>query len=125
MIFEKDDARRYRIALNLLKKGYLGPSPDFTDRIMNIIRQEAPHSLEIIEERIRFRDWIVVGLLIALSLTLTPFGQDFEWLVRSLGSFMLVPFSITLGVVLTIYCSYFIASHLDELSERFGLGKEN
>jgi len=122
MIFGKAD-RRFKLALELLKKGYIGPAPDLSDKIMRAIGLETPNPIEEAVERISLRDWLVVGLLIALSLMLTPAGQDFEWLVRTLGSFMLAPISITLGVVLTIYCAYFIASHLEELSERFGISK--
>jgi hypothetical protein len=67
------------------------------------------------------RHWVLVGLILVASLAVSPLGAAFDLLVRLLGSDLLFPLSLTLGAVLTAYCALFIGSHLDELSERFGL----
>jgi hypothetical protein len=47
--------------------------------------------------------------------------MDFEKVAHRQGSSFLIPVGITIGVVVTGYGALFIASHLKELSERFGL----
>jgi hypothetical protein len=68
-----------------------------------------------------FRGWVIIGIIILVSLSTVFFGLDFENIARSQGSSFLIPVGITIGVVLTCYGALFIASHLKELSDRFGL----
>jgi hypothetical protein len=69
------------------------------------------------------REWIISFLAILLSMVLAPLGADFTWVKALFGSGYLLPFNIVFGIALTVYCVVFIASHLDTLSERFGIGK--
>ncbi len=40
-----------------------------------------------------------------------------------MGDSFRLPFAVTLGLAMTAYCALFIASHLDELAERFKLDR--
>ena len=76
-----------------------------------------------LSETVSWGKWIGVGFLIMLSIAVAPFGSDFGWLSSLMGDSFRLPFALTLGLAMTVYCSLFIASHLDELTERFKLGR--
>jgi len=56
-----------------------------------------------------------------VSLITAFFGLDFKNLASESGISFLLPMGITIGIILTTYGALFISSHLNELSERFGL----
>jgi hypothetical protein len=70
---------------------------------------------------VSFRGWVITGFIVLVSLVSLFFTMDFENIARSQGSSFLLPIGLTIGAVLTCYGALFIASHLKELSERFGL----
>ncbi|MDR2807878.1 MAG: peptidoglycan-binding protein [Spirochaetaceae bacterium] len=68
-----------------------------------------------------FRSWIITGLVILISFSTVFLGMDFINIANFAGSSFLLPVGITIAAVLTVYGALFIASHLKELSDRFGL----
>jgi hypothetical protein len=67
------------------------------------------------------RGWVFAGLVILVSLATAFFGLDFKKVADETGMSFLLPVGITVGIVLTVYGVFFIASHLKELIERFDL----
>ena len=67
------------------------------------------------------RGWVIAGLVIFISLATAFFGLDFKKVADETGMSFLLPVGITIGIVLTVYGVFFIASHLKELIERFDL----
>jgi hypothetical protein len=78
--------------------------------IMELIEQEEPLLHPGAQNPISFRDWILVGVLIFISLCTLPFSSE--------SPFMLI---ITVSIFLTLYGSLFIGTHLEELAHHFGL----
>ncbi len=120
------EADRLRSCAAVLVSGFLPPVPDLADSIMAAVRLEVAAQAvraveEAAEEHVSYRNWVFGGAIIFASLAVFPLGQASGWLVRLLGSDLTFPIALTLGVVLTAYCALFIGSHLDELTERFGL----
>ena len=70
---------------------------------------------------VSFRSWVITGFVILFSLSTMFFGMDFISLAAVHGSSYLLPIGISIGCIVTAYGAVFIGSHLDELSERFGL----
>jgi hypothetical protein len=94
------------------------PAGECSIRIM-----AAVHLAKRPRREVGFREWIVSFLVLLLSMLLAPLGSDFHWIKALFGTDFLIPFSLFFGVALTIYCALFIASHMDFLSERFGIEK--
>lgn len=126
------EAKPLRAAMDLMRTGFLPrtgilpQSPNLGDAIMAAVHREvAAQAARAVEEDsaepVSFRNWVVGGILLFASLAVFPLGQASGWLVRLLGSDLTFPIALTLGIVLTAYCSLFIGSHLDELAERFRL----
>jgi hypothetical protein len=118
------ELRLFREARELMKKGFLPPSPDFTEPLMALIEGE---TVEEAGESGGFfqgfstKGWVVTGIIILVSLSTSFFGMDFIQVASSQGNSFLLPVGITIGAVLTCYGVLFIGSHLKELSRRFGL----
>ena len=106
--------RRIRKTYRLMKTDFLPPAPDLSGKIMPL---QSPGA----QDPVSFRSWIAVGLVILASLIAYPMGLAFEKMAGVLGTELLLPIALTLGISITIYCALFIVSHLEELSERFGL----
>jgi len=123
------EGRRLNAALRIMKTDFFPPAPDLGEAVMTAIRGKAalPAALPdaVGEVPISFRNWVLVGVLILFSLIATPLGADFEKMVRLLGSSLLLPIALTSGVVVSLYGALFIGSHLEELSDRFGLDHDH
>jgi hypothetical protein len=65
---------------------------------------------------VAFRDWIVSGLVIAVSMALIPFGNDFNSIKAIFGRSFTLPLMLALSLVITLYGAVFIATHMDELA---------
>lgn len=113
--------RRIRKAYGLMKADFLPPAPDLSGKIMRAVYDELPLQSPGAQDPVTFRSWVAVGLVILASLIAYPMSLAFEKMSGVLGSELLLPIAITLGISLTVHCVLFIISHLDELSERFGL----
>jgi hypothetical protein len=76
---------------------------------------------QITDEVVSLRSWVITGIIVLVSLTSAFFGIDFIKVAAANGSAFLLPVGLTVGGVTTFYGALFIASHLEELSDRFGL----
>ena len=117
----------FEIAKSVMCNDFFPPSPGLEDSIMakveyselyNGLYEETPeHS----HGALSTRGWVIVGIIVLISLVTAFFGIDFKNTAREAGASFLLPIGITIGIVLTSYCAFFIGSHLNEFRERFGL----
>lgn len=89
------------------------------DNVMAMINYETAPFVSV-----SYASWITAGLVIMVSLSTAFFGKDFGRAVTEAGSAFLLPVSLTIGAVITAYSAMFIASHLEQLSAKFGLTEE-
>ena len=119
------DIERFEAVKTVMREDFFPPSPGLEDSIMaKISIEEEQTESEIsyaIPGGISTRGWVIAGLIILVSLATTYFGFDFRSVARESGVSFMLPIGITIGIVLTSYCAFFIGSHLKEFSERFGL----
>jgi hypothetical protein len=117
------DLSRLEHAREILRTGFIPPSPDFEDAIMNSIYAEEAEDSSVFDMPggVSTRGWVIVGLLILFSLMTIFFGRDFLSIAKAQGSSFLLPLGITIGLIITAYGALFIGSHLKELMERFRL----
>ena len=59
------------------------------------------------------RDWLAVGFLLMVGMVIVPLLAEFKSLNAVYGTGYIVPFSLVLGLVITLYAGFFIASHID------------
>jgi hypothetical protein len=135
-----EELKNLEAVQDLMRNGFLPPAPGMGDAIMAKLLENTgawePAGISADEEHPfiddppvhsefstspPFHSWVIIGIIILISLSTVFFGMDFENIARSQGSSFLIPVGITIGVVLTCYGALFIASHLKELSDRFGL----
>lgn len=64
---------------------------------------------------VSYRDWVVSGIVIAVSMALIPFGDDFNSVKAIFGMSYTLPLMLGLGLVITLYGAVFIATHMEEL----------
>ena len=67
------------------------------------------------------KGWVIIGFFVLLSLVSSIFGINFIKIAASEGLSFLLPFGLTIGMVVTCYGALFIGSHLKELSTWFRL----
>jgi len=120
---ELKDLRRLE---EVMKSGFFPPSPEFEGLIMERLHNEAYLNETFLEETdapagFTFRGWVITGFFILLSLGSSFFGVNFIQVARAEGLSFLLPVGLTVGIVVTGYVLFFIASHLKELSTRFRL----
>ena len=123
------ELRKLEIFNEMMRSDFFPPAPYFEEEIMKQLAGE--FSYDEISEQISkdllhevpggfsFRSWVIIGLIILLSLATSFFGTDFIKAASNLESSFMLPLGITVGIVLTGYGAFFIASHLKELSEHF------
>jgi hypothetical protein len=105
----------------IMKTGFLPPSPDFTEPLMALIEEEETEEPGVFPQGFSTRSWIITGVIILVSLASSFFGMDFIQVASSQGNSFLFPLGLTIGLVLSCYGALFIGSHLKELSARFKL----
>jgi hypothetical protein len=116
------EIKKYEESRRILMKDFFPPSPELEDTIMAVIAAEEKQTeADLTSGVLSIRGWVIAGLIILISLATASFSLDFKKLALETGMSFLLPVGITVGIVLTSYCAIFIGSHLDELSERFGL----
>jgi hypothetical protein len=114
------ELRRFEDTHDLLVSGFITPSPDFSDAIMDrIYAEEQEQEVFDIPGGFRTRGWVIAGIIILVSLVTSFFGGDFISIAASQGSSFLRPLGILIGIIISAYGALFIGSHLKELSERF------
>lgn len=92
-------------------------APDkLTDDIMALIALEP---IEVRPLHQALRNWLVPGIAIIAYLVLAPIAPAKEWFLTTFGFNLLLPLSITLGAVITIYAGLFVASHMEKINEFF------
>jgi hypothetical protein len=89
------------------------------ERVMAAVRLLPPPRQDF-----AIRDWVSAGVVIAASTLLLPIGESSGFLRTFFGPGYSLSFAIVLGISLTIYTAFFIATHMDELQiylEKLGL----
>ena len=66
-------------------------------------------------DRISNFKWIAVGLVILVSMFLAPYSDSMIWLNNQFGGQFEIPFNIVMGIIITVYASLFVGTHLDSL----------
>ncbi|MCL2441221.1 MAG: peptidoglycan-binding protein [Treponema sp.] len=113
---------QYETAMTSMKQDFFQTPPNLEDTIMTRIEAENEQiENQSISGILSTRGWVISGLILMVSLITAFFGFEFRSLASESGMSFLLPMGITIGIILTIYGALFIGSHLDELSERFGL----
>jgi len=80
------------------------------ERVMAAVRLLPPPRQDF-----AIRDWISAGIVIAASTLLLPIGESSGFLRTFFGPGFALSLAIVLGISLTIYMAFFIATHMDEL----------
>ena len=123
---------RLKASQEILHNDFFPAAPNLENSIMNMIAAEENFAPEAQGEypgfdtptapgELSLRGWVIAGLIILVSLTSAFFGLEFNQIALSEGTSFLLPFGITIGIVLTSYGALFICCHLKELSKRFRL----
>ena len=116
---ELKDLRRLE---DIMKTDFIPPCPDLEESVMECLYREAGSEEKIdAPAGFSFRGWVFTGFFVLLSLSSSFFGINFGVIANEKGMSFLLPVGITIGLVLTCYGAFFIASHLEELSTRFRL----
>ena len=117
-----EELKNLRRLEEIMKTDFLPSCPDFEEPVMERLYEEialeentdAPAGFSL-------RGWVLIGFFMLLSLSSSFFGIGFGAIANEEGLSFLLPVGLTIGMVLTCYGALFIASHLKELSTRFGL----
>ena len=113
---------RLETARNIMREDFFPfPPVSLEDSIMKKIDLEEDIEPYAVPGGISTKGWVIAGLVIFISLATAFFGLDFQKIAHETGKSFLLPVGITIGIVLTVYCVFFIASHIKELTERFDL----
>ena len=116
------ELRKLRCLEEIMKADFIPQCPDFEKPVMECLFAEADPEEKIdAPAGFSFRGWVLIGFFVLLSLSSSFFGISFSVIANEEGLSFLLPVGITIGIVLTCYGAFFIASHLKELSARFGL----
>jgi hypothetical protein len=119
------EIERFEVTKAIMREDFFPSSPALENTIMARITAEEEQEEDIetyaIPGGISTRGWVIAGLIILISMVTAFFGFDFRNVANESGISFMLPMGITIGCVLTTYGAFFIASHLKELSERFGL----
>ncbi len=86
---------------------------DIKDNVMDKIQRQSVFA----EKRISGLKWVVIGIIIFASMFLINFSESFMWLKEQFGSSFVIPMSIVLGLVLTVYLMLFTSSNIDFLEK--------
>ena len=112
--------RKMEILKNMPPSQFLPPSPSFEEIVMERLAED------FLEDRamdapggFSFRSWVIIGFIILVSLATSFFGIDFIQVAFGRDSSYLISLGIIVGLILTGYGAFFIASHLEELREHF------
>jgi hypothetical protein len=117
-----EEIERLEAARNVMRNGFFPSSPSgLENSIMDKIKLEEDIEPYAVPGGISTKGWVIAGLIIFISLATAFFGLDFQKIAQETGISFLLPVGITIGIVLTVYCVFFIGSHIKELIERFDL----
>ena len=114
----------------IMESDFLPPAPDLEEQIMKSLDFEAVPGFLADAHRstaseapggFSFRTWIIIGFFMLISLSSSFFGVNFSEIASKEGRSFLLPVGITIGIAVTCYGAFLIASHLKELSSRFDI----
>jgi hypothetical protein len=109
-------------ACSALGVEFFPPAPGLADRVMASLPAPAGQEEKAREQAgVSTRAWVIAGCIIMVSLVSAFFGFAFGTVADAHGTSFLLPFGITTGVLLSVYCALFIGCHIRELSARFNL----
>lgn len=72
---------------------------NITGSVMDSLRIERKYA----ERKVSGFNWVLIGLVIFSSILLVNFSNSFLWLNEQFGLEFIIPFSIVLGSILTVY----------------------
>ena len=120
-----EEVRKLELLKEIQSSDFFPPTPSFEEKVMKRLAEEIQQdekAMDLVSDfpgGFSFRSWVIIGLVILVSLTVSFFGIDFFQATFGRDSSFLIPLGITVGTMLTGYGIVFIASHLKELSEHF------
>lgn len=88
---------------------------DTSEDLSNNIMEQIATSQVIYKMDISSLKWISVGLIIFASIFLVSFSEPLNWLKGHFGWRLEVPLNIVLGLVISLYATLFIGTHIDEM----------
>jgi hypothetical protein len=80
------------------------------ERVMSTLRLTPPPKQDF-----AIGDWLFPAALILISICIVSFVKNIGFLVALFGPGYAFSLSLTLGIIFTLYSTFFIATHLDEL----------
>ena len=120
-----EEIRKLEILKSFSPSVFFPPAPSMEEKVMEqlskeFLSDEEPENLVVeLPGGFSFRSWVIIGFVILVSLAISFFQTDFIKAAVIQDSSFLIPLGITVGMVLTGYGAFFIASHLKKLSEHF------
>jgi hypothetical protein len=72
---------------------------------------------------VAMRNWILAGVILASSIVLVPAQGVFSGVIDTYGPQWMLPFVLVFGFGVAIFGAFFIKTHMDELSNRFGINE--
>jgi predicted anti-sigma-YlaC factor YlaD len=87
------------------------PDADITAEVMAAILKLSP----VPEHTISNIKWLSVGSIILMSLFLISFSESLQWLTTRFGAHLMIPLSVVMGLIMSLYAILFISTHLEEL----------
>jgi hypothetical protein len=115
-------AERAEIAYRLMRDDFLPPSPELSDSIMALVRAEEVRELSPERKTVPLRGWIIAGFFLLLALTSAYFGENYLNVASSSGMSFVVPIGLIIALAVVGYGATFVATHLELLSKKFGVG---
>lgn len=91
----------------------LPASAAIEDHAMAVIRLMPKPQRELFSTR----DWILAGVVIALSMVFIPLGRDFGVFFSVVGTSYTLPLALVLGLAITVYGALFVGTHIDEVTD--------
>lgn len=107
-----------RRAILLYRLPASGEGADIVDRVM-----AALPFLERPRREMPLRNWVVTGLVLSASVVLVPAQGVFSRVIDTYGPQWMLPFVLVFGFSVAIFGAFFIVTHMNELSDRFGLSE--
>jgi len=86
---------------------------NITGCVMDRVQKKSVYS----GKRISGFKWAFIGMVIFASILLINFSNSFLWLREQFGSLFIIPMSIVLGVLLTIYLMVLTLSNYERLEK--------
>lgn len=107
-------ARAARLTAEALKAYRAAPAASGDDRleerVMAEVRLTAPPRQDF-----ALRDWLFPAAVIVASLCALPLGEGLQPIASLLGPGYTASIALVLGIALTAYAAFFVATHLSEL----------